>query len=62
MFVAIDFIQFDRDSLLLKVENYCNLLLFFDLNLITKVRGREYFFKILTKIIIVRVRFFDRNL
>ena len=44
MFVAIDFIQFDRDSLFLKVENYCNLLLFFHLNLIAKVRGREYFF------------------
>ena len=59
MFVARDFIQFDRDSLLLKVENYCSLLLFFHLNLIAKVRGREFFFKILTKVIIAiyRVRF-----
>ena len=46
MFVAIDFIQFDRDSASAKVENYCSLLLFLDLNLIAKVRGREHFFKI----------------
>lgn len=52
MFVAIDFIQFDRDSISAKVENNCNLLLFLDLNLIAKVRGREHFFQILTKIII----------